>query len=230
MLEIKNLKRTFGQEVAVDSVEFSINDATITALIGQHQETEKTTLLNLISGHLEPDEGEIIFDGENIIPLNPCQRKKLGLSCVAREDYLFDNLTIADHVLAVARNSTSTVNELYAQWRMDSQFLRKSFTALAGAGIDVPMDTKINELSPIKKKLFTLGLAMLEPFKLLVWEEPLKGIDSDAYKEITKIILELKRNHKIVFFTCDEIEFAEQIAEQILVMDTGKIHTYKAQL
>jgi len=151
MLEIKSLKRNFGQTVAVDNMDLTIKDNAIIALYGENQGAGKTTLISLLSGHLQPDSGKILLNGQDIVPLNPCQRKELGLSYVAQEDYLFDHLTIADHVLAVARNSETTVNELYAQWRMDRQFLKKSFTALARAGIDVPMETKIKDIYSIKK-------------------------------------------------------------------------------
>ena len=114
MLEIRNLKRTFGQKIAVDNIDFKINDISIVALYANEPGAGKTTLINIISGHLRPDTGQILFNCEDIIPLNPCQRKERGLSYVAREEFLFDDLTIADHVLAVARNSTTTVNELYA--------------------------------------------------------------------------------------------------------------------
>ncbi|MCK5697683.1 MAG: ATP-binding cassette domain-containing protein [Gammaproteobacteria bacterium] len=229
MLEIKCLKRNFGQTVAVDNIDLSISDNTVIALYGKNQSLGTTTLINLLSGHLQPDSGEIMFNGQNIIPLNPCQRKELGLSYVAQEDYLFDELTIADHVLAVARNSTTTVNELYAQWRMDSQFLKKSFTALARAGIDVPMETKIKDLPSLKKKLLTLGLAMLEPFKLLVWEDPFKEIEADSYQEITKMINELQEEHKTILFTCNELDIAQQITDQIFVIEDGKISPYDTQ-
>ncbi len=223
MLEIKNLKRSFGQEVAVDSATLSIEDNSIVALISQSNTIAKTTLIGLISGHLIPDEGHLFFNGVNIVPLNPYQRKKQGLSCVALEDYLFNHLTIADHVLAVARNASSTINELYAQWRLDSQFLKKSFTALASAGVDLPMETKISELSPIKKKMLSLGLAMLEPFELLVWEDPLKGISKESYPEIEKLIIELKRKQKSVFFTCTDSEFAKKVADKQFIMQAGRI-------
>jgi len=223
MLEIRNLKRSFGQKIAVDNIGFKINNISIVALYANTPGAGKTTLINLISGHLQPDTGQILFNGKDIIPLNPCQRKELGLSYVAREEFLFDDLTIADHVLAVARNSTTTVNELYAQWRKDSQFLKKSFTALAYAGIDVPMETKISELPAIKKKLLTLGLAMLEPFEVLVWEEPFKGINSNSYNEITKMIAVLKKENKTILFTCSELEIAREIADQTLIMNEGRV-------
>ena len=223
MLEIRNLKRTFGQKIAIDNIDFKINDISIVALYANEPGAGKTTLINIISGHLRPDTGQILFNGEDIIPLNPCQRKERGLSYVAREEFLFDDLTIADHVLAVARNSTTTVNELYAQWRKDSQFLKKSFTALAYAGIDVPMETKISELSAIKKKLLTLGLAMLEPFELLVWEEPFKDIDSSLCNEISKMIEALKKENKTILFTCSELDIAKQIADKILIINNGKV-------
>ena len=223
MLEIKNLKRSFGQEVAVDSATLSIEDNSIVTLISQNNSIDKTTLIGLISGHLIPDEGSLSFNGVNMIPLSPYQRKKQGLSCVALEDYLFDHLTIADHVLATARNANSTINELYAQWRLDSQFLKKSFTALANAGIDVPMETKISELSAVKKKMLLLGLAMLEPFELLVWEDPLKGLSKNSYQEIEKLIIELKRKQKSIFFTCTDSDFAKNIADTLLIMEAGQI-------
>jgi len=70
---------------------------------------------------------------------------------------------------------------------------------------------------------------MLETFKVLVWEDPLKGIETDSYQEITKMILELRDENKAILFTCSQLDIAKQVADQIFIIDKGKISPYEAK-
>jgi len=223
VLQLKGLQRAFGQMVAVDGVNLEIPDAQTVALIGKAPGSGRSTLIDLISGHLRPDSGEIIFCGEDITALLPKQRADMGLVCSFPETNLFDELTIADHVLAVARNSGSTSNMLYSQWKSDSQYLKKAIKTLAEIGLHIGMDTPIHQLSALQKKLLGLGLATLNPFTMLLWENPVEGLESSGIEEITSSIREFERKGSAILFTANDTRFIEQTADRQLLMDSGQI-------
>jgi len=209
--------------LAVNGIDLEIAEAQTIALIGKSLDSGRSTLIDLISGRLRPDSGKIMFCGEDVTMLLPNQRADMGLACNFPESNLFDELTIADHVLAVARNSESTSNKLYAQWKNDSRYLKKAFKTLAEIGLHISMETPISELSPVQKKLLGLGLATLNPVAMLLWENPVDGLDTSAIREVSSAIREFERKGSAILFTANNSEFIEQTADRQLLMDAGHI-------
>jgi branched-chain amino acid transport system ATP-binding protein len=223
MLETKNLSRSFGQKVAVDAVTLRIAEGETVALVGKHRGSGCSTLVNLLSGHLRPDSGVILFDNHYLTSLVPSQRAKRGLVCSFHEANLFDELTIADHVLAVARNSAPTANELYSQWRSDSQYLKKAIITLAEVGLHIAMDTRICDLTKVQKKILGLGLATLNPYRMVLWENPVRDIEPSEIKDIVFVVQELKRRGVSILFTSDNDRFIGEVADRELLMESGRI-------
>jgi ABC-type branched-subunit amino acid transport system ATPase component len=223
LLETKDLSRSFGQKVAVEAVTLQIPEGEAVALIGKFPGSGCSTLINLLAGHLRPDSGVILFDNQYVTSLIPSQRAEKGLVCSFHETNLFDELTIADHVLAVARNSAPTVNELYSQWRSDSQYLKKAIITLAEVGLHIPMDTRVCDLSAVQKKILGLGLATLNPVRMVLWENPVRDIELSEIKDIVFVIHELKRKGVTILFTSSNAQLIGEVADRELLMESGRI-------
>ncbi len=224
LFETENLSRSFGQKTAVHNVNMRISAGETVALATNNAGAGERTLLNLISGILDPDSGAILLHEEDITLLPPLQRAQKGLVRAFDESSLFMDLTLADHILAASRNLAPTENDLYSQWKNDSQYLRKGMRRLADIGLDVPMDTKAKQLSPGRRKLLGLGLATLEPFELLIWHDPVRGLEKKKSRDkIQHVINELKRKGITLLFTSNDMEFIKQMADRMLLMDEGEI-------
>ncbi len=223
LFETIGLKRSFGKEVAVESADLGLATGEIVALLAKKRGAGERTLLNLISGIIVPDEGSIEFKGEDIISLTPLQRTKKGLVCAFDDAALFEDLTLADHILAVSRNLVPTVNDLYAQWRNDSLYLKKGMRRLAEVGLHVGMDTRVSELFGVQKKLLGLGLATLEPFDMLVWQGPVQGLRERSKEKIKYVMQELRRNNVTILFTSTDVDFIQEVADRMLIIDAGVV-------
>src|SRR5690242_10541583 len=97
MLEIRNIKKSFGGVVAIGGSDFVVKQGQVTALIGPNG-AGKTTLFDIISGLVKPDSGEVFLNGENITKSPAFKRARLGLSRTFQQVRLFKYLTIHDHL------------------------------------------------------------------------------------------------------------------------------------
>ena len=99
MIEVRHLEKSFGEQTVLDDVSFQIENGESVAIIGRSG-SGKSVLLKHLIGLLKPDEGEVLIDGENIVPMNERQllrvRRKFGM--VFQGAALFDSMTVAENV------------------------------------------------------------------------------------------------------------------------------------
>jgi ABC-type branched-subunit amino acid transport system ATPase component len=224
LLKVNNLKRSFGLETAVKSASFQIAQGETVVLLTENQQSPEKTLLDLLSGTLDPDAGNIYFKGEDITALPPLQRSKRGLVRALDDSSLFADLTIADHILAVSRNLAPTVNDLYAQWQNDGLYLRKGMRRLADVSLHVSMDTKISKLDQAQKRLLGLGLATLEDFDMLLW--PLGSVPhlkAQHQENLQYILQNLTYDKKTILLTATNIGLLKELSNHELILEDGVV-------
>ena len=99
MIEVRDLTKSFGAQLVLDSISFKIENGESVAIIGRSG-SGKSVLLKHLIGLLQPDRGEVLIDGENILPMNERQllrvRRKFGM--LFQSAALFDSMTVAENV------------------------------------------------------------------------------------------------------------------------------------
>ena len=98
ILQMKNIRITFGALVANDNVNLNVKKGTVHALIGENG-AGKSTLMNVLTGILRPDCGEIILNGEEVTFKNSLDAAKHGIGMVYQEFMLFNDLTVFDNII-----------------------------------------------------------------------------------------------------------------------------------
>ena len=106
LLEIKNLQITFGGLDALSNLDFAIEEGEIVSVIGPNG-AGKTTFFNAISGMISPTSGEIIFDGESVLGLDPNQITEMGIARTFQNVRLFPNMTVLENVMVSQHCRTS---------------------------------------------------------------------------------------------------------------------------
>ena len=106
LLEIRNLKVTFGGLDALSGLDFDVDEGEIVSVIGPNG-AGKTTFFNLISGLVAPTEGEILFEGDSIVGLDPSIVTSLGIARTFQNVRLFPNMTILENVMVAQHCRTS---------------------------------------------------------------------------------------------------------------------------
>ena len=223
MIKIKNLKKYFSGLKAVDDCSFDVEKEKITALIGPNG-SGKTTIFNLISGIIKPDKGQIIFDDKNIGGKPVDTISNFGISRVFQQSHLFKNLTVRDNLLlAVDNDDTYFWKNLLGVNKITKEKTRKVTKILKLLNIFHIKNHIAGELSFGQKRLVEFARAILNPHKLLMLDEPIAGINPQLRKEIKDILLNLKKQGKTILLIEHDMLFTFDIADNIIVLDVGKV-------
>ncbi|MFH1828289.1 MAG: ABC transporter ATP-binding protein [Nanoarchaeota archaeon] len=223
MLKIKNLKKNFGGVKAVDGCSFEIKPNTINALIGPNG-SGKTTVFNLIAGILKEKSGKIIFSKTDITSLSPEEISRIGISRVFQKTRLFNNLTIKDNlILAIDEEDTLFWKCLLAKNKTSQKKLDKIKRVLELVNMENFENKPCRNLSYGQRKLIELARAIINPHQLLMLDEPVAGVNPRLRNKIAKLLQNLKKQSETVLFIEHDMNFALGIADNVIVMDEGKV-------
>ena len=206
---VKSFETRKGQFRAVDHLSFVALDSQITVLLG-HNGAGKSTTMNMLSGMLEPDEGNCYVEGINVSQNVESARENLGLC--PQHNILIKELTVREHFRFFAELKGFT----RAQADAEIETLAK----------DVQLDQKIDEhavdLSGGMKRKLSLGIALCGGSTNLILDEPSSGIDVRARRELWTI-LEKYRKDRTMLLSTHYMDEAEALGDRIVIIGGGKL-------
>lgn len=223
MLKIQNLSKHFGGVKAVDNCSFEIQENFITALIGPNG-SGKSTVFNLISGILKEDSGNIIYDKTNITHFSPEDISNIGISRLFQKSQLFDNLTIRENLLlAIDNEDTKFWKNLLGKNKTTKEKEEKVNEMLKLVEMQSFANKLGRELSFGQKRLIEITRTILNPHKLLMLDEPVAGVNPKLRKKISGMLLNLKKQGTTILLIEHDMNFALNLADEVIVLDEGKI-------
>ena len=208
ILEMQNITKKFGQLVAVNDVSFSLEKGKLVTFVGPSG-CGKTTLLRIISGFVEQDEGKIILDGEDISQQSPHNR---DTAMVFQSYALFPHMSVAQNIafgLKVRKKPKAEI-EKEVERLLD-------LVQMEGLGTRRP-----HELSGGQQQRVALARALSLHPKILLLDEPLSNLDANLRLTMREEIRKLQRrlDLSIIFVTHDQEE-AMSLSDELVVMDHG---------
>jgi ABC-type branched-subunit amino acid transport system ATPase component len=230
ILEARNIVKHFDGIPAVDGLSFGIEKETITALVGPNG-AGKTTFFNIITGFLEQDSGEAIFDSngkkKDISRLSAHKVARLGIARTFQNIRLFNQMTVLDNLM-LASNSrkherlTSTIFAQKLVSRAEKENLDRANHYLEFVGLSGKRDSLAENLSHGQRKLVSLARAFcLEP-DLLLLDEPTAGVFPETRVKIGGLLEKMRGMGKTILFIEHDMHFVVDIADKIIVMNAGK--------
>lgn len=217
IVEVKGLSKRFGEQIVLDDVSLTFPSKQITAILGKSG-TGKSVLMKNIIGILEPDEGKIIIDGTDIVPLPEKQRRKYRqrLGYLFQDSALFDSMTVEENI------AFPLVEVFHMR---DSRKIRRivqeklEWVQLPGIEKKYP-----DELSGGMRKRVALARSLAGEPEILLFDEPTTGLDPVLEENINNLI---RRVNKELEMTCiiitHDIVGSFQLANKIAFLDEGKI-------
>jgi ABC-type Fe3+/spermidine/putrescine transport system ATPase subunit len=210
ILELQNITKRFGDLTAVDNVSYSLAHGKLVTFVGPSG-CGKTTLLRIISGFIEPDEGRIILDGEDITRVRPNAR---DTAMVFQNYALFPHMTVARNIgfgLQMMKKPKNEVKNEVARLL--------DLVQLGGLG-----ERKPHELSGGQQQRVALARALSLHPKILLLDEPLSNLDANLRVMMRTEVRNLQRrlDLSIIFVTHDQEE-AMSISDLLVVMDQGVV-------
>ncbi len=211
MIEIKNVSQSYvkGKKV-IDNINFTIEDGIVFGVIGPNG-AGKTTTINMITGILNMDEGDILIDGKSITD-DPIEAKK-RFGFVPDTPEIFEKLTGLEYL-----NLIGDVYEVKPEKRLEIvEKLAKEF------GIYNDLKDRIQTYSHgMKQKLLIISVLMHNP-KNWILDEPLTGLDPKASYLLKQLMRKHAKNGNTVFFSTHVLDVAEKICDKIAVIDKGRV-------
>ncbi len=227
LLSVRGLKKYFGGTKAVDDVSFDVHEGESIAIIGPNG-AGKTTLFNLLTGFLEPDEGEAFFKGQNIVGKPPHEISKMGIGMVFQIATGLEGLTILENLEMGAR---SQVGERLGNIFLRPSSVHKQETALKSKCMDLLGILGLQEKSDSFPSALDAGaIKKLEVLRgilfdsdLFLLDEPFSGVSPEGIDKFSDILRSLREKGDTTIMVEHNVRQALKIVERVIVLDRGKI-------
>ena len=212
MLELKNVTKAYnkGSVKAVDSLSMTVNDGEIFGFLGPNG-AGKTTSIRMLTGILQPDEGELLLDGISIKE-RPIAAKRT-FAFVPDNPETFSRLKAIEYL-----DFISDVYKIPQEEKME-----RIKTYCEKFGMMENLDSRIASFSHgMKQKLFLIASLITDP-KNWILDEPMVGLDPEAAFTIKEIMRERAAAGKTIFFSTHVMEVAEKLCDRIGIIKKGKL-------
>lgn len=229
LLEITGLKKSFGGIQALGGVDFHVDEGEVVSVIGPNG-AGKTSFFNVISGMFEPDEGEIVFEGENIAGLEPSQITTRGIARTFQNVRLFPNMSILENVMVSQHCRTSQGifgaifrTKAFKQEEAEIEERAKDILSFFGTRlVGYRYDQAAFMLSYANRRRLEIARAMATQPTLLLLDEPTAGMNPRETVELTELIAKLRseRGFTIVVIEHD-MKVVRDISDRVVVLDHG---------
>ncbi len=206
MIELKNVTKKYGNFKAVDNISFKIEKGEVVGFLGQNG-AGKTTTMKMITGLIEPTNGEIFIEGEKI---SRKSRKCIGY--MPENTPLYQELTVKEFIDYMAE-----LKGLKRQER--KQQVQKLITDLGLAGVENKL---IRNISRGYKQRVSLSGALIGNPDILILDEPTVGLDPKQVIEIRNLIKSLRKNHT-VFISSHILSEISQMCQKVIIINKGKV-------
>jgi len=227
LLQINDVRKTFGNLRALDGVTFGVNEKEIHILIGPNG-SGKTTLINCVSGFYKPDEGRVTLGGKDITSMPPYKLYAMGLSRTFQIPSLFTKLTVMENVLVAEKGNPgeSFTRSLFkASWmKKETEATERAFAILQLLGLDRVWERQASTMSGGQMKLLELARALMSGAKLILLDEPISGVNPTLAHEIFGRILKLRDELGVTFLIVEHrLEIALSYVDSVTAMALGKV-------
>lgn len=228
MLQIQHLTKVFGGVQAVRDCSFEIEKGKITALIGPNG-SGKTTIFNLISGIIKPDQGTILFLEKDITHFSVDHISNLGISRVFQQSRLFKNHSAEENLfIALDNEDTKFWRNIFGFNAITRKKGKKVHDVLDVFGLLGVAHHQASDLSFGQKRLVELARTAVNPHSLLLLDEPVAGVNPKIKNDIARMLLTLKKKGETVLLIEHDMSFTLGIADRVIVLDAGSVIAHGA--
>jgi branched-chain amino acid transport system ATP-binding protein len=222
VLEVANLRKSFGGITAVDGVSFEVREGEILGIIGPNG-SGKSTLFNCVLGQLTPNDGEIRVDGNSTTGMRPCDLNRLGVSRTFQLLQVFPQLSVRDNlILAGQEHEGSMYSRLFgpadaglgAAAGQMIEFFRLSHLA----------DEQAGSLSYGQQKLLDAAMAFMAGPRLVLLDEPAGGVNLTMLGHLRERLQAYHAERKATFVVIEhQMEFVMALCTRVLVLAEGRL-------
>jgi branched-chain amino acid transport system ATP-binding protein len=222
LLETVDLTKKFGDVYACDRVNFTVNKGEFLSLVGSNG-AGKTSLVNLISGHLAPDSGRILFEGTDVTFARIHERIRAGIARSFQIVNLFDALTVFDNVALSIFSRERKAVKIAALADRDRDVRREAFEVLTQFGLAAKSAVPAGGLAQGERKLLDVAVAHALRPKLLFLDEPTSGVSTRDKTQIMDTVSSVVRAGAVTAVVIEhDMDVVFRYSDRIVMMHEGK--------
>lgn len=213
-LKLEHITKEFPGTKALSNVGFDVMKGEVHALVGENG-AGKSTLVSIIAGVQQPDEGQMFFDGVEIVHHSTLDAQKVGIGLVHQELSLCSHLNIGENIFLgrLPKNMLGVID--YEKLYFESKKLLEMFNS------DLAPTEKISDLNVAQRQMVEILKALSYNCKLLILDEPTSSLTDRETKELFKIIRQLKDKGTSIIYISHRLAEIQEICDRISVLRDG---------
>ena len=227
VMEMKNITLRFGGVVAIKDISFDIREGEIRAIIGPNG-AGKSSMLNVISGFYNPQEGEVWYQGQLRPPMKPYQVARQGIARTFQNIALFEGMTVLDNVMTGRIRQMKTGLFAQAIWKgaaeqeavENREFVEKIIDFLEIQSI---RKTPVGRLPYGLKKRVELARALAAEPSILLLDEPMAGMNVEEKEDMSRFVLDVNDEFGTTIVLIEhDMGVVMDLSDRVVVMDYGQ--------
>ncbi len=222
LLETVELRKQFGETRACDGVNFVVRQGEFLSLVGSNG-AGKTSLVNLISAHLQPDSGKILFEGRDISFMSVTDRIKAGIARSFQLVNLFDGLSVFDNVALSIFSRDGKAAKIARLADHDDDVRGEAMEVLGQFGLRDKSSIMAGGLAQGERKLLDVAVAYALRPKLLFLDEPTSGVSTHEKAQIMDTVSSVVRAGRVTAVVIEhDMDVVFRYSDRIVMMHEGR--------
>ena len=215
VVEVQNISKRFPGVQALKNVSASFERGKVHALVGENG-AGKSTLMKILAGLYRPEEGKILFDGEEVIFRNARAALDKGISTIYQELLLCPNLTVAENIFLGREPLKGPLLSREVTVRCQDELDRIGFTELRPG-------TRVADLTVAQQQMVEIAKALALDSALIIMDEPTSSLTSGEVRHLFNTIRQLKERGKAIIFISHRLDEIFEIADHVTVLRDGEL-------
>ena len=205
MIKIDHISKTYGDQVALSDVSFTMKKGEIVGLLGVNG-AGKSTLMKILSGILSPDSGQASFFGKDLLSHSLDIKRQTGY--LSEDNPLYEDMYVREYL--------DYVSGIYKSGKDRVQYV------IEQAGLTKEYRKKIKDLSKGNRQRVGIAQALINDPVFLILDEATSGLDPNQRESLNKLFVELSRD-KIILFSTHILQEVKQICSKFVLLDKGRL-------
>lgn len=221
VFDVLNLKKAFSGLTVTNDVSLSMAPGDRVALIGPNG-AGKTTFVNLVTGNLRPDSGEVRLNGETVTKIDAIGRVRRGLVRSFQVTRLFQEMTPAEHVALAVLQRDGRAGKMFGNFLSMPDVMDEASVLLATLGLRDLMHRKVSEIAYGQQRLLEIAMALALKPKVLLLDEPAAGVPQSDTGRIEQALADLPADLAVLMIEHD-MDLVFRFAKRVIVLAAGTI-------